>query len=136
MKRVVTGVNEHGQSYVVSSEELPATDFQTLWTFDPSHVPGWINAIDPELAADWLGPEITGGEASSVTSQFSPRRAHHPRLSHTGHDQERDRSLPFAGQEQTQICPKRDLLALCSGDGQIRPRRPSTNVRGGGGADR
>ena len=61
MKRVVTGVNDHGRSYVVSSEELPASEFQTLWDYEPDDVPGWISAIDPERAAEWIGPKLTGG---------------------------------------------------------------------------
>jgi hypothetical protein len=61
LKRVVAGINEHGQTYVISTEELPATDFRTVWTFDPSHVPGRISATDPELAANWLRPGIMGG---------------------------------------------------------------------------
>jgi cupin domain len=61
VKRYVTGVNEHGRSCVVSSEELPVSDFQTLWDYDPSQVPEWISAIDPELAAEWVGPSVKGG---------------------------------------------------------------------------
>jgi len=59
--RFVTGVNEHGRSYAVSSEELTSSDFQTLWDYNPSDVPDWISAIDPEPAAEWIGPEIAGG---------------------------------------------------------------------------
>jgi hypothetical protein len=47
MKRVVTGVNEHGPSYVVSSDELPISDFQTIWDYEPGQVPDSISAIDP-----------------------------------------------------------------------------------------
>ena len=61
MKRYATGVNEQGRSYVVSSEELSTSDFQTLWDYEPGKVPEWIKAIDPGLAAEWIGPSITGG---------------------------------------------------------------------------
>ena len=61
MRRYVTGVNEQGRSYVVSSEELPPSDFQTLWDYDPGNVPEWIKAIDPNLAAEWVGPSVSGG---------------------------------------------------------------------------
>jgi mannose-6-phosphate isomerase-like protein (cupin superfamily) len=61
MKRYVTGVNEQGRSHIVSSEELSDTDFQTLWDCEPGQAPEWIKAIDPELAAEWIGPSVTGG---------------------------------------------------------------------------
>jgi mannose-6-phosphate isomerase-like protein (cupin superfamily) len=61
MKRYVTGVNADGRSYVVSSEELSTSDFQTLWSYEPGQVPEWISAIDPELAAEWIGPDVSGG---------------------------------------------------------------------------
>jgi hypothetical protein len=61
MKRIVTGVNEHGRSYVVSSDEMDGSSFQTIWEHDPNQLPTWISDIDSELAADWLGPEAGGG---------------------------------------------------------------------------
>lgn len=61
MKRYVTGVNEHGRSCVVSSEERSTADFQTLWDYEPGQAPPWISALDPTLAADWVGPSASGG---------------------------------------------------------------------------
>jgi mannose-6-phosphate isomerase-like protein (cupin superfamily) len=61
MKRVVAGVNEAGRSYVVSSEELDDSDPITVWDYEPSQVLELIKAIDPAIAADWIGPQISGG---------------------------------------------------------------------------
>lgn len=60
MKRVVTGVNAEGRSYVASSDKLPAQQGITVWEFDPnSSVRDWIAAIDPAVLAD--GPRVPGG---------------------------------------------------------------------------
>jgi hypothetical protein len=61
MKRVVTGVNEHGRSYAVSVEELDTSIFDTVWSYKPGQISEWISAIDPGVAADWLGPQVAGG---------------------------------------------------------------------------
>lgn len=61
MKRVVTGVNERGRSYIVSIDELDASQPQAVWDYQPSDVRDWISAIDPAAAAEWIGPEAGGG---------------------------------------------------------------------------
>lgn len=62
MKRVVTGLNAAGRSCVVSSEEVAPGEEITIWNFDPSSgVPEWVDAIDPKLIADWIGPQVAGG---------------------------------------------------------------------------
>jgi hypothetical protein len=61
MKRVVTGVNEHGRSYAVSIEELNTSSFEPVWSYEPGQIPEWLSAIDPQAAADWLGPRVAGG---------------------------------------------------------------------------
>jgi Cupin domain len=61
MKRVVTGVNERGRSYAVSIEELNTSSFDPVWSYEPGQVPEWLSAIDPQAAADWLGPQVAGG---------------------------------------------------------------------------
>ncbi len=61
MKRVVTGVNEQGRSYIVSVEEFDATQPQKIWDYEPSHIQDWIAAIDPADAADWIAPDVSGG---------------------------------------------------------------------------
>ncbi len=68
MKRVVTGVNEQGRSYIVSAEELDPAGPGTVWTYEPSQVLDSINAIDPQVAADWIGPQVSGG----VVWHFAP----------------------------------------------------------------
>jgi hypothetical protein len=61
MKRVVTGVNEHGRSYAVSIEELDTSTFDAVWSYEPGQISEWISAIDPGVAADWVGPQVAGG---------------------------------------------------------------------------
>jgi hypothetical protein len=38
MKRVVTGVNEQGRSYVVSIEELDTSVFDAVWSYEPGQI--------------------------------------------------------------------------------------------------
>ena len=68
MKRVVTGVDEQGRSYIVSVDELDPSTGQMVWDYEPSHVRPWIEAIDPATAAEWIGPEVPGG----VRIMFAP----------------------------------------------------------------
>jgi hypothetical protein len=66
MKRVVTGVNEHGRSYAVSIEELDPSIFGAIWNYEPGRLPEWLGAIDPGVAAEWLGPQVSGGLQWSI----------------------------------------------------------------------
>jgi hypothetical protein len=70
MKRVVTGVNAQGRSYVVSSEELDSSgQFNiTVWDYEPPQVRDWIDAIDPDTAADSFGPQVAGGVRWSLAT--------------------------------------------------------------------
>jgi mannose-6-phosphate isomerase-like protein (cupin superfamily) len=61
MKRVVTGVNEHGRSYIVSAEELDTAQPHNVWDFEPDQVMKTIGQIDPSVTADWIGPTVGGG---------------------------------------------------------------------------
>jgi mannose-6-phosphate isomerase-like protein (cupin superfamily) len=60
MKRVVTGVNAAGRSYVVSCEAIPSGGFTTIWEIDRKQVAGWIAAVDPERAARSIEPSPGG----------------------------------------------------------------------------
>src|SRR4051794_31155657 len=62
MKRVVTGVNGQGRSCVLSMEELEIPAVGALvWEYQPSDVLESIDAINPESAATWIEPEVSGG---------------------------------------------------------------------------
>jgi hypothetical protein len=56
MRRIVTGVNAAGRSYVVSNDEIPATGYHQLWEVDPKLVGGWIAKVDPGRAAKTIEP--------------------------------------------------------------------------------
>src|SRR5262245_54854708 len=56
MKRVVTGVNAQGRSYVISSETIPETGYAQLWEVDPKLIGRWIAAVDPKTAAHSIEP--------------------------------------------------------------------------------
>jgi hypothetical protein len=73
MKRVVTGVNEHGRSYAVSIEELNTSSFEPVWSYEPGQIPEWLSVIDPQAAADWLGPRVAGGMQWMIVP-FPPER--------------------------------------------------------------
>jgi mannose-6-phosphate isomerase-like protein (cupin superfamily) len=61
MKRVVTGINEQGRSYIVSIDELDTTQPHNVWDFEPDQVLKSIEGIDPAATADWIGPTVGGG---------------------------------------------------------------------------
>jgi quercetin dioxygenase-like cupin family protein len=56
MRRIVTGVNAAGRSYVVSSDEIPEAGYHQLWEVDPELVGGWIAKVDPGRAAKTIEP--------------------------------------------------------------------------------
>jgi mannose-6-phosphate isomerase-like protein (cupin superfamily) len=75
MKCVVTGVNQGGKSYVVSSEDVTVT-MGVVWSFEPADIQPIIDAIPDGVAAEFLesgpgGAKLTyasvppaGGESS------------------------------------------------------------------------
>lgn len=56
MRRVVTGVNGAGRSYVVSNEVIPDSGYTRVWEVDPKLVGGWIAGVDPKVAAKTIEP--------------------------------------------------------------------------------
>jgi mannose-6-phosphate isomerase-like protein (cupin superfamily) len=56
MRRIVTGVDRAGKSYVVSNEVLPDSGYTVLWEVDPALVGRWIAAVDPKTAAKTIEP--------------------------------------------------------------------------------
>jgi mannose-6-phosphate isomerase-like protein (cupin superfamily) len=59
VKRVVTGVDGEGRSYVVSAEELPnpgTVEAVELWRYQPSDIEQWIAGIPEEAAATAFEP--------------------------------------------------------------------------------
>jgi quercetin dioxygenase-like cupin family protein len=63
MKRIVTGVNADGRSYVVSSEEITSDQLDQIyevWNYEPSDVTGSIADVADDVAAAWLEP-VSGG---------------------------------------------------------------------------
>jgi mannose-6-phosphate isomerase-like protein (cupin superfamily) len=59
MKRVVTGVDDDGRSYVVSAEELSASDSFEIWNHEPAQIEKWL-AVPEGVAASALEP-VPGG---------------------------------------------------------------------------
>jgi mannose-6-phosphate isomerase-like protein (cupin superfamily) len=56
MKRVVTGVDANGASYVVSADRLPDSGIVELWLYTPSDLEAWIAAIPGDAAATTIEP--------------------------------------------------------------------------------
>jgi hypothetical protein len=73
MKRVVTGVNAQGRSYVVSSDPLPDTGYQQIWEVDPKLLGRWIAAVDPKTAAHTIEPPP--GSSRWVLATIPPESA-------------------------------------------------------------
>jgi hypothetical protein len=85
MKRIVTGVNTQGRSYAVSIDELDTSRFGTIWDYEPGNLPEWLSSIDPDVAADWLGPQISGGMHWSIV-RLAPAKDIHEYVEHPGID--------------------------------------------------
>jgi mannose-6-phosphate isomerase-like protein (cupin superfamily) len=72
-KIVVTGVNEHGRSYVVSSNPLPSANpaNRAAFTADPSATAAALSTLDPETVATIYEPPA--GSSWTVIAQIDPR---------------------------------------------------------------
>jgi mannose-6-phosphate isomerase-like protein (cupin superfamily) len=67
MKRVVTGVDEQGLSYILSDDVV---EEGVIWRYRPEHIRDWIAGIDPDAAADKLEPP--GGGATWAQTTIAP----------------------------------------------------------------
>jgi len=56
VRRIVTGVNAAGRSYLVSNDPIDGSGFARIWEVDPKQVGGWIARIDPAQAAASIEP--------------------------------------------------------------------------------
>jgi len=70
MRRIVTGVNGAGRSYVVSNDAVAQTGFSAIWETDPKLIRNWIAGIDPERAARTIEPPP--GASRWVLAQIPP----------------------------------------------------------------
>src|SRR5258708_17020023 len=119
MKRVVTGVNEHGRSYAVSIEELDTSRFDAVWSYEPGQIAEWLSAIDPGVAAGWLGPQVAGG-LRWIMVPFPPERDVPERIEHPGIDKDgyhTTRTIDFDCLLEGEI-----TLILDEGPVQLEPR--------------
>jgi mannose-6-phosphate isomerase-like protein (cupin superfamily) len=77
MKRIITGVNEAGRSYIISTEELPPleTGRYHRWESNPAMTADWVAAIEPDDVPNGIEPAsgaskvIIGQSADDGTSQ-------------------------------------------------------------------
>jgi hypothetical protein len=70
MKRVVTGVNAAGRSYVVSVDPVADSGYSAIWEVDPKLIRSWIAGIDPERAARTIEPPP--GSSRWVLAELPP----------------------------------------------------------------
>jgi mannose-6-phosphate isomerase-like protein (cupin superfamily) len=77
MRRIVTGVNGAGKSYVVSNEVIPDGGFTTLWQVDVELVRRWIAGVDAEKAAKSIEPPP--GSSRWVIASMPPEAESRPR---------------------------------------------------------
>jgi hypothetical protein len=66
LKRIVTGVNAAGRSYVVSAEELQVDGFIDVWNYVPSDVTELIAQVADGTSATWLEPPTGGIKVMSI----------------------------------------------------------------------
>jgi mannose-6-phosphate isomerase-like protein (cupin superfamily) len=84
MRRVICDVNDKGESFVASDEEIP--DSGHLWTSDPATTQAWIDSIDPETAFKLVQPPPRG--VYWVLAQLPPGHGMAPAKSdHEGMDE-------------------------------------------------
>ena len=70
MKRIVTGVNSAGRSYVASSEELEVGLFADIYNFDPSELKETLAGIEDGTTASWL--ELPNGGVKVMYVNHTP----------------------------------------------------------------
>jgi mannose-6-phosphate isomerase-like protein (cupin superfamily) len=58
MRRIVTAVNDKGESFVASDEAIPDSGF--LWTHNPADTQAWIDAINPGSVLTVVQPPPRG----------------------------------------------------------------------------
>jgi hypothetical protein len=68
VKRVVTGVDADGRSYVVSADELPEDGIMWFWRYRPSdEITKWIAGIPDGASAETIEPPLGGMQWVKVT---------------------------------------------------------------------
>jgi len=56
IKRVVTGIDDEGKSYVLATDELPTEGMAALWTYEPSSIDHLVAQVSEEEAATTIEP--------------------------------------------------------------------------------
>jgi mannose-6-phosphate isomerase-like protein (cupin superfamily) len=88
VKRIVTGVNSAGRSYIVSNEPIDDGGFTRIWEVDPKQIRDWIRGIDPAQAAASIEPPP--GSSRWVIATLPPE----------AQDRERRRENPVQGLDE------------------------------------
>lgn len=73
MRRIVTGVDGAGRSYVVSNELVDDKGYTRVWEVDTALVGGWIAGVDPKTAAKTIEPPP--GSSRWVIASIPPEAA-------------------------------------------------------------
>jgi cupin domain len=87
VKRVVTGVDEEGRSYVVSADELPDSDAVVIWRYQPEDIAQLIAGVPEDVAATMIEPPPGGAVWVAATfhpGPWPPRDAELPELGDAG----------------------------------------------------
>jgi len=69
-KRVVTGIDDEGKSYVLAIDELPTDGMAVLWTYEPSSIDDLIAQVSEDEVATSVEP--TPGVTTWVRAELPP----------------------------------------------------------------
>jgi len=88
VRRIVTGVNAAGRSYIVSNEPVDGGGFGQVWEVDVKQLQDWIRGVDPKAAATSIEPPP--GSSRWVLATLPP----------DAQDQERRSAQPIPGLDE------------------------------------
>ena len=124
MKRVVTGVDDEGRSYVVSSDELSKDEYGAvnLWNYRPADIEQWIADI-PEAAAATAFEPPPGGSwwvAATFPPNAEPIGADTPGVDEDGWHTTRTIDFDYVLSGELTLLLDRESVELQAGDAVVQ----------------
>jgi hypothetical protein len=121
MKRVLTGVNGQGRSYIVCVEEIDPSPpaGQVVWEYRPSEALQWIRDIDPESVAATLEPEELGGARwffANVAPDITPEDLATPNMDDEGFHTTRTIDLNYIVDGELVLVLDEERITVQKGD--------------------
>jgi mannose-6-phosphate isomerase-like protein (cupin superfamily) len=124
MKRVVTGVDDEGRSYVVSSDELTKDEYGAvnLWNYRPEDIAQWVAAIPEEGAATAFEPPPGGSwwVAATFPPNAEPMGTEAPGVDEEGWHTTRTIDFDYVLSGELTLLLDRETVKLQAGDAVVQ----------------